>query len=506
MTQSSILVVYVFLVVSVVCQRMQAQSAPTWTYEVNKNITTIGRHYLEEDYQGNLYFGGKATNPILLPFLFRFTANGVLAREYYDITPFLPSFGGCRIMEDSTLVVSLNGADGQIVTKYAAPDDTLWHRVHHRGVIFYDNVFTTDASGNAYTAVNINDTLILVSKLDLEGDNGWEVEVPLSNFYFPQIVAYTNDTLRVNLSSSEWLLFSADGDFYGVRPFIYPPFTGTASIHLVVPDGGMVVGQLFRGYRAYRTDSYGNILWEYFKPATVPQNLSIDRTLYYGIDDAYNIYILGMYQNTSGNVETLLTKLSLDGEMLWERAIGSQFGASSYSVFANDMFVTDGKIIVCMSFSYPGDSDALTVVFDSDGNEILTTRYNSGRPGTKRAIKAKIANDGGLVIVGSAGQDYAFVQKFELPPVNSTSNELTKTKPFILGNNPARDILQLYPSGTTSPPHLFYQLVNQLGVVCKSGEIDELPVFITVQDIPTGFYWLRVHNKRTSWVSSVSIH
>jgi hypothetical protein len=137
-----------------------------------------------------------------------------------------------------------------------------------------------------------------------------------------------------------------------------------------------------------KTDTQGNILWDYTygEEHWVPK--AIVETMDGGIAIAVEIITLDR-----GRPEMLL-KLDQDGGVVWAMEIPAEHPRF---VLSDAKLTADGGFVLA-GYDSSSDPDAAAWALDADGNSLWYRRYD--RPGSNEARTVELAPDGGLYLGG----------------------------------------------------------------------------------------------------------
>lgn len=105
--------------------------------------------------------------------------------------------------------------------------------------------------------------------------------------------------------------------------------------------------------------------------------------------------IIGSSEVSQDNKDILLTKIDIDGEILWQKT----FGSESKKEFGTSMVITNSSDVFICGYEYSGD--ALLVKCDSNGNEIWYKNYDHIYNAYPLCIT--ITNDNKIMMAGTVG-------------------------------------------------------------------------------------------------------
>ncbi|MBN2382198.1 hypothetical protein JXQ70_04885 [bacterium] len=193
-------------------------------------------------------------------------------------------------------------------------------------------------------------------------------------------------------------------DFYGQEIWMWPhTYGGTLNDHCVQiieqNDGSFLILGNTESFGAGSFDVYlvqvdaeGAYLWSqtYGGPGYDWANTIC-------ADGQGNYYIGGQTNShTDGFCDFLLFKIDAEGNQLWRKTIGGEYGEFCYAL---DL-TADGNILaVGSTYSYgAGNGDCYVFQFDPNGTDIWQRTY--GEPVADQAFSVKALSDGGAIICG----------------------------------------------------------------------------------------------------------
>ncbi len=251
--------------------------------------------------------------------------------------------------------------------------------------------------------------------------------------------------------------YDADGNELWTRLFGASGWTGASAV-TVDSTGVYVTGPTFGNFsgleKAGKSDVYvrkydldGNVVW-------TQQYGGSEYDVSNGIDvDATGVYVAGSTCSTLGTIpgaqngEAFVTKLDLDGNLVWTRQYGSPYGrAEAIAVHLSGVYVTgtggaftrkldpNGEEVWTRSISGQGITaddtgiyvaagglDAFVQKYDADGNAIWTRQFGTSGNDTAFAVAVDGtgvyvtgATDGAFPGQENAGYADAFVHRFGL--------------------------------------------------------------------------------------------
>jgi len=384
-----------------------------------------------------------------------------------QITTYQKTYGGanydignCLVgMDDNGFVIagqtkSFGDTSGSTyILKVDMKGDTEWTRCYGGG--WLDGGNSIVATGDGYfltdhtTSFGAGECDSYVFKIDLSGTKLWShtFGFALNDAGYQGIETKNGEYIITGLSEPPSdstgtpfvAKYGADGtpqwsNFYG---------PGEGYRILQTPDNNFVIAGISTGEPngannniiLFKIDSTGKQLWYKTIPGT-------GNSQPYGLINTAdsNLLIAGYTTGYTDNWQAEFTKLSPDGELLWQKAYGNSGNDKAYSVVET----SDGYILAGQTQSLTnGDLDVLVLKTDKDGNELWQRSYGGSQTDYARWIAP--CADGGFGIVGTTasfgtgGNDVYLIKIDANGNVPTAINEVTESQAqFAVFPNPAK--------------------------------------------------------------------
>jgi len=372
---------------------------------------------------------------------------------------------------------NLGSESRMYLVRYAPSGDTLWTR-------YWSNEFGFQEIG--YSAI----------------------EDPDGNFLVVGVGGAQNGYAR-------GLVVKTDPDGNTLWKRYYTGYTGSTSSTIFATiesayNGGYIVGGGTRScgtcpfqHHLVRLNSEGDEVWQ--KILADNSNAGETHAMHYG----EGIYFAsgwqcidpeGLYQ-----CKPYLIRFNDEGDTLWTKTFGDQWLYSTYT--AHTKRLSDDHLVAVGEILHENYQQGLILKYDIDGNEIWRRIYANVEGNACRFNDFTELTTGELVAVGVAwpqggdqplGQDTWILKTDEygclIPGCHVSVEELEKQdQAFLVGPNPASDMLTIYLPGEVTRTHYTqFVLTDLMGKQIKTFTADtgSTTYMLDVQDYAAGIYLL----------------
>jgi hypothetical protein len=314
-----------------------------------------------------------------------------------------------------------------------------------------------------------------------------------------------------NFVPQSWIVYKQPSEVFRSRRIISNPTGG-----YVISGDNIVLGEFIQVVK--KIDEAGNTEWTYELPYS--NEFFIESPVL--VNQAGEIlvaYIQDFVNPATGMLEnpTMLTKLSSDGDVLWETNLSEE-----RSTLMNNMFFTENEDIVLVGKSWHlpvNDLLGRTVRVDQDGNIIWERTYSDERNGGINFSELNNGfemDNGDLVFAGTTidtvnnvplahqdfwllrvGSDGCYIPDCDFLNIITPVNDLD---PFVenvyfLSPTIATENVKIQPreeSSTSSP--LSISVFNISGQEMDKKQNRSLPYDLDVIHYPSGFYFVTLTN------------
>ncbi len=345
----------------------------------------------------------------------------------------------------------------------------------------YDHNDTTQLAVNAHVN-KINENGELLWSKDFEFEKGLELHLGNSLNVFGDVNDSTFCIMRLteNGDSIDYNEFEIIGDLY------FPNYVSSDE------EGNFYSGAWFEKYGTDKITSNGEIEWSYeFTPQAGESPL---RSYYTRVDEFDNVFLGGEIYGDSTYIDVLVTKLSSDGELIWETRYSSQEDSITKTI--RDIFIGEETILATGSVIYPNDwNESYFIGIDKTSGELLyEKKLNHGQEYTTGFSILEDSNKD-IYLIGSGFRDDTIgVELLDIykytPPAITTINEPIENGVGILYPNPVNNYLVL--NNATGRIHI-YDMLGKL--IKKISHNRESTKKIIVENLTSGVYFISITHK-----------
>jgi hypothetical protein len=283
----------------------------------------------------------------------------------------------CQTSDNGFAIASLVGIHRIYVAKTNASFDILWSKTY--GANIYDvGGIIQSGDGGFVVIANLIDTIwpekkyVDLIKLNSSGDLLWEKKYQFRYQYKDGFaLRETPDKGFIITTAHDDLIelfrINANGD--SLWSHKYPGYSSTGHDIQVTSDNGFIaVGEQI----VLKTDSLGNMLWEYFDQEGVFTNVRI-------LPDGSYIVLGSKFfypTDTSGTSRHyMLMKLDASGTKLWEKLykVGNNESSANLCLTPEGGFIFTGMTDVAA-----GNDEIVAIKTDGDGNQLSLKIINEG--------------------------------------------------------------------------------------------------------------------------------
>jgi hypothetical protein len=390
-----------------------------------------------------------------------------------------------------------------VLVKYSPDGDVLWssnYGINQAGdsYIYFSDMDTIN--GRLITlGMNLHDTILDENFLFVQAvdtSNGgviWKTKI--EGEFRPQNIRVRADHIQL-LSTrykpdSRYFVNTRVG-FDGTLLEQYEkPYSGNYAIdfNCISKNGDVVFGNRADGYSVTRVNFEGDTLWRHAYPYVVLENW----VRCVQEDNSLNIYATGSSPSADDNFDFTTTKISLEGEILWEKREKIQ---DQIFETGNKVFVSDSLIFVAGAFKPTSDSAKILIkVYDALGDERNTIVMGNKRVNSSEDI---IYRDDKIYFTGyqrqSGNTTVEIVTGVFLLPKISVSDEPERPSEMIaVYPNPAQDYIRV----TNIDLKVFDQvcIFDTNGKMINKRKINNREEVVPIHSIPPGNYTVSLIGK-----------
>jgi hypothetical protein len=254
-------------------------------------------------------------------------------------------------------------------------------------------------------------------------------------------------------------------------------------------DGDIVGSIGINSYWIVKLDSSGLMQWQ--KPITgFGEDDALHQLLF--VEDGY--VILGSTQSNGGDItghinnsvsyDYWVTKLSMNGEIIWQKSYGG-----SKSDYANGMFQTEDGGFVLSGRS--GSNDG--AVSNNHGLRDIWILKLNGQTEPAKTDSLMIEMKNGDITCFSITQ----IEKIDIQNITNTDEVINSNDVFSISPNPSTDFIEIsVGTGRAVSEQSDIKIFNIYGqTVLSVGAIHELPLRVDISGLAPGMYFVRIGDR-----------
>ncbi|MCB0686889.1 MAG: T9SS type A sorting domain-containing protein [Saprospiraceae bacterium] len=238
-------------------------------------------------------------------------------------------------------------------------------------------------------------------------------------------------------------------------------------------------------YGLSKLDQNGNHLWDYYIPKNLPENSFADKvnTL---ISNTQGIFVTGKHWGVSTGGDALTMKFDSDGDERWSYRYQNEDNATYES--GNDMIQINNQVVVGgeQQMDSAGTSDFLLLVLSADSGELISKTVTDWG-GDDKINKIIALDDHDFYVFGSSytNDNEIVIQKYGL----TTQQYDYQSVAFNLYPNPANETIYL-ESGDEIKTVSFYNLDGEL--ISKFENINSDKFTLGLAPLNSGMFFCNV--------------
>ena len=316
------------------------------------------------DYSGNIYVAGvdQIENPVNSfvrnGLLAKYNSSGVLQWQRELTDPFFSTFTGyLGLYVDSSGNIYLTGETD--LPSSGDWGDILIAKYNSSGVFQFANSLSDPAS----SSYNI----------------GFAITVDSSGNYY--VVGYTSAPTGDAYNDGYIAKFNSSNVLQWQKGYNYNPAARQDQVNFesaVLDSSGNIYccGESANDFTSFnlgivaKFDSSGTIVWQ----RNLSDSVSGMGLKSIAIDSSGNLYVAGIYYNSSTNGDAIITKYNSSGVLQWQRSITSSLSSPS-NMRINSIKVDSSGNYYISGTDYYGLQNALTMKFPTDGSRTGTYGY-----------------------------------------------------------------------------------------------------------------------------------
>lgn len=419
---------------------------------------------------------------------------------------------GFTLDKDGNAYVSINYGGGlpgflddAIILKYSPSGDLIWELNYGTNFIPDNTVslMVADSAGLLYLFghtydIEIPGNILFTACLQQsDGAEQWRTEYP--GEFWPQAMRVFDD--RLEIFATQYLIegnhnFIQEYDLQGniLQTNAKPdPAYYQADFNHIMSDGSIVYGNRGFLYSATKVNVQGDTLWHYHLPNYNGSSKNWVRDI--EEDDSLNVYVTGGWTQPGNALDMVTTKLSKDGELLWQHVFSNQ--SDSLNDTGDGIFV-DEKYVYSIGGTQVDANNYNFIVFVLDrvtGDIAYEIELDNLANDSGRNIEAF---QKGFVFIGSSSNGVSstvlLTGYYELPSLIDAANEKIgyHEGQMKISPNPANEIIRVdFGEGIRNISQV--QIVNISGQLKKSIEYQgQTELSLNVDELPSGAYFLKI--------------
>ena len=175
--------------------------------------------------------------------------------------------------------------------------------------------------------------------------------------------------------------YAPDGTLLWSTTFGHPTINESVNwVAVDSEDAVILTGHMAGGTGGLLTVKFsavGDLLWSDI------QNVNSGEAFRVEVDAADNVYVLGATFDFHDNWDLYLVKYAPDGSVVWTRQ--KSYAAGTIDLARALSVSPDGRVAITGQL---GSNDFVTAVYDTDGNEVFTSAYATGKGGPEDVLLA----------------------------------------------------------------------------------------------------------------------
>lgn len=498
------------------CQPAPAQNEPVLAWLRSEFVETISLREpeVEVDASGNVLTITNETwqNPFIGFLLVKYDSLGnKLWERRYEGGIWDHTWQGFTLDQEGNAYVSINYGGGlpgylddAILLKYAPNGDLLWELNYGQNFVPDNTVAKMHADtggllylfGMTYQPGNPDNVLFTACLNQADGSEIWRTEYP--GQFWCQSMRLLADRIEVFATQYQPngrynLIQQVDLQGNIIQTHAKPDLAYyQTDFNHIMADGSIIYGNRGFLYSATRVDAQGDTLWHYHLPNNDGGSKHWVRDI--TEDEEMNVYLTGGWTQPGSYIDMVTTKLSPDGEVLWQHVFSNQGDSLTDS---GDGILVDEQFVYAIGYIGVDSTNSILVIliYERESGELV---HSVELDTISNSYGNNLASySGGVVFCGQSHNGVSQSTSLltgriilsEIVRVEEKSEEINSR--FIIYPNPANaEITIISPTINQKEVIQMIDLAGQTVMSIKPDYRQEIKV--NLRELPTGIYFVKI--------------